>query len=86
MIVTVLKGQNIFDVAVQYTGDQVKAFEILEDNKTTLTGSNDFPQGHQYNGDFDISYPIQPGTKLTVREDGIKKDIVKEFIEPVISE
>jgi hypothetical protein len=64
-----LPYQTLFDIAIQETGSIETVWEILADN-STLINQNDLPPDTstdpQFN--FDLGYPITPGTIILIRE------------------
>jgi len=85
--ITTINEQNIFDIAVQEYGNVEAVFIILQDNPQ-LAGQNEFPAGYsiQEGVEFDISYPIKPGTIINIQEGlEIEKISVKRQIDKIIS-
>lgn len=67
--ITTVKGQTIFDLAVQEYGNMELAFQILSDNPE-LTGLNDLPVGMvlPVGIDFDVSHPIKEGVIIQLQD------------------
>lgn len=64
-----VKGQTIFDIAVQEYGNAEAAFQVLADNPQ-LAGLNEFPAGYVLpaEADFDISHAIRQGTPINLQD------------------
>ena len=85
-IITV-ENQTVFDIAVQEYGNMEAAFQILTDNPH-LVGLNQLPAGYTLptDIDFDISYPIQPGTLLYLQPSlTIENTVIANQLNQVIS-
>ena len=72
--ITVKPNQTLMDLAVQYYGNQLAVFALIEDNPniTTLLPNsvNDSPYV-----DFNIHFPVTPGTVLSIRDaDDLRKN------------
>ena len=78
--VTVKRGQNIIDIAVQEYGKAESVSLIIEDNPKLL---NDYPGGYLINdaSEFDFAHSIKEGTKLNIRidPDEINKGVLREL-------
>lgn len=84
--ISTVKGQTIFDLAVQEYGNMEAAFQILEDNN--LKGLNDFPSGYVRTADmdFDVAYPIRDGITINLQDSlEIENTVVKNELDIVIS-
>lgn len=82
-----VKGQTIFDLAVQEYGNMEAAFQILTDNPH-LSGLNDFPVGYVKTADmeFDVAYPIRDGITINLQDTlDIESTVVKKELDKVIS-
>ena len=86
--IKVIKGQNIFDIAVQEYGNIEAAFEIIENNPD-LKGENDFPAGFPSNSSIDFypSLSINENVGLIINENSslVNKKVQSE-INTVLSE
>lgn len=85
--ITTIKNQTVFDLAVQEYGNMEAAFQILVDNPH-LVGTNDLPIGYNLPADidFDISYPIQPGTLIYLQDYlQIENTVIAKELDTVIS-
>lgn len=86
-LITTVRNQTIFDIALQEYGTVEAAFQIIEDNPH-LSGLNDFPAGVTLPAgtDFNISYPIREGVTINLQDElDIENTTVKKDIGTVIS-
>lgn len=85
--ISTVENQTVFDIAVQEYGNMEAAFQILTDNPH-LAGLNQLPAGYSLpvDIDFDISYPIQPGTIVHIQRSlPIENTVIANQLNQVIS-
>ena len=66
-IITV-KGQTLFDIAVQEYGNAEAVFQIIQDNN--LDNMNELPSGYTMpvEADLDIAHPLKEGLVIVIQD------------------